>query len=91
MFTKEEWLPSQLSIARHYGGVKINGVEYMVVDRLGRKFFFHSIADSVPADLIDRRFISLYKKHGRDKFIRVLKECPGTESVKEMKALLESL
>jgi len=26
----QEWANSQLSIARHYGGVKINGIEYVL-------------------------------------------------------------
>ena len=57
LMTKESWLNSQLSIARYYGGIKINGKEYVVED----------------TDLILKSWLPVYKTLGRDKTIGLIK------------------
>jgi len=60
---KQAWMASQLSIARHFGGIKICGTEYLVV-RNGSD------------DLIRKDFAKLYGDLGRSKFIELLKAHP---------------
>lgn len=101
LMTEEFWANSHFSVARYYGEVKVNGSRYMIVDKLGRTLLECSIIAEKegrekaieagePADLIREEFIPLYKKHGRDKFIEVLKAHPEVETVKQMKAALEA-
>lgn len=79
------WANSQLSVARLYGQVRLNGVEYIIVNKEGKDIFECSeeaeragrqkaIEPGEPADLIDKRYIKLYKKMGREKFLLMLKE-----------------
>lgn len=95
--TEEYWANSQLSIARYYGGIKYQGVEYIIVNKEGKDIFQCSIeaekagrAKAIepgePADLIDKRYQSIYKKVGRDVFIEWVKE--GLE-LKEMEEKLK--
>lgn len=51
---------SQLSIARFYGGIKFNGEEYVIVPPKN--------------DLILSKWVPVYKKLGRDKTIKLIKE-----------------
>lgn len=100
LMTEEFWANSHFSVARYYGEVKVNGSRYVIVDKLGRTLLECSIIAEKegrekaieagePADLIREEFIPLYKKHGRDKFIEVLKAHTEVETVKQMKVLLE--
>ncbi len=100
LMTEAFWANSHFSVARYYGEVKVNGSRYVIVDKLGRTLLECSIIAEKegrekaieagePADLIREEFIPLYKKHGRDKFIEVLKAHPEVETVKQMKVLLE--
>ena len=101
LMTEEFWANSHFSVARYYGEVKVNGSRYVIVDKAGRDIFELSaiaakegrekaIEPGEPADLIREEFIPLYKKHGRDKFIEVLRAHPEVETAKQMKALLEA-
>ena len=83
--TEEYWATSQFSIARYYGGIKVGGVDYVIVNKEGKDIYECSIEaekagrekaiePGEPADLIDRRYIPMYKKLGRDKFIEWVKE-----------------
>jgi hypothetical protein len=85
IMTEEYWATSQFSIARYYGGIKVGGVDYVIVNKEGKDIYECSIEakkarrekaiePGEPADLIDRRYISMYKKLGRDKFIEWVKE-----------------
>lgn len=62
----EDWLASQLSIARHYGGASIDGYEYHIV----------------AGDLVRKDFIPYYKKLGRKKFMEVMIATPGASDEK---------
>ena len=99
--TEGYWTNSQLSIARYYGKITVNGYEYYIVDKLGRDLWECSVAPDrqgsdkaippgEPADLIRKDFIPYYRKLGRDKFIEVLKENQSA-SDKELIAICKEL
>jgi hypothetical protein len=94
IMTEEYWATSPFSIARYYGGIKIRGVEYVIVNKEGKDIYECSIEaekagrekaiePGEPADLIDRRYIPMYKKLGRDKFIEWVKEGLDLTAMKE--------
>ncbi len=93
--TEEYWANSQFSIARFYGGINLDGKEYIIVDKLGRDLWECSkIAEELgkdkaieagePADLILATLQGAYRKLGRDRIIELIKE--GKDE-KELKAL----
>lgn len=91
--TEEYWASSQLSVARYFGRVKINGHEYYIVDKLGRDLWECSFAADragsdkaipagEPADLVRKDFMPYYRKLGRDKFLEVLRANPTSADEK---------
>lgn len=95
IMTEEYWTNSHLSIARYYGGIKVNGYEYKIVNKNGVtleelsdprcKHYAKSgmaIPPGEPADLVREDWIPIYKKLGRDRTIELVKN--GT-SLKEAK------
>lgn len=100
IMTEEFWANSQLSIARYYGGINIDGQHYIIVDKLGRDLFECShiakkegrdkaIEPGEPADLIRADFLKIYRKLGRDKFIEIVKAHPELETPKQMNEILK--
>lgn len=92
LFTKENWLCSQLSVAKYSGGVQITGADgkkriFLVVNQEGKDLSQVSISAGDPADLVDKEFIPLYKKLGRVLFIAIVEANPSV-SRKELKAIL---
>jgi hypothetical protein len=85
---KEYWQNSQMSVARHYGGIRINGAEFVIVNKHGKTVFETSIDANEPADLIDERYIKLYKMYGRQAFLDLLYELKHEPTPTEMKRLL---
>jgi len=94
IMTEEYWVTSQFSIARYYGGIKVGDVDYVIVNKEGKDIYECSIEaekagrekaiePGEPADLIDRRYIPMYKKLGRDKFIEWAKEGLDLKAMKE--------
>lgn len=92
--TEEYWATSQFSIARYYGGIKVDGIEYIIVNKEGKDVFECSleaekagrekaIEPGEPADLIDKRYQPIYRKVGRDKFIEWVKEGLELKQMKE--------
>lgn len=92
--TEEYWASSLYSIARYYGGIKIRGVEYVIVNKEGKDIFECSeeaekagrekaIEPGEPADLIDKRYQPIYRKVGREKFIEWVKEGLELKQMKE--------
>ena len=82
------WRNSQFSIAKYYGeiNVKIGGetINYVIVNKEGKDIFECSleaqkagrekaIEPGEPVDLIDRRYIPVYRKMGREAFIKMIK------------------
>lgn len=101
VMTEEYWANSQFSIARYYpAGINIDGHVYIIVDKKGRDLYEASatadkegrdkaIPPGEPADLIRSDFQSLYKKLGRETFLRTVRDHPEIETPKQMKALLK--
>lgn len=89
LMTEECWRNSQFSVARFYGGCKINGETYSIVDKHGNTLIELSIKKrggmaiepGEPADLIMNKAIPAYKKLGRDRFIEMLKEDKSLEEI----------
>ena len=90
LMTREYWENSQLSVVRRTGVITMNNVSYVIVNKEGKDIFQCSheadlegrrfaIEPGEPADLIDSRFIYLYKRYGRDMFIEKLKRGEITE------------
>ena len=82
------WRNSQFSIAKYYGeiNVKIGGetINYVIVNKEGKDIFECSeeaqkagrekaIEPGEPVDLIDRRYIPVYRKIDREAFIKMIK------------------
>ena len=83
--TEDYWANTQLSIVRHYGRIKFNGHEYVIVNKDGIDIFALSvkaekegrakaIEPGEPCDLVRKDFIPFYYKLKREKFLEVLKE-----------------
>lgn len=72
---KEFWVNTQLSIARRYGGARIDGHEY------------HIIGGN---DMVRKDFIPFYRKLGREKFLEILKAYQQTPD-KELLAIYKEM
>ena len=100
VITEEYWANSMLSIARYYGKISVDGHEYIIVDKLGRDLFECSaiamkegrekaIEPGEPADLCRVDFVPIYRKLGREQFLKFIKENPDVYSVKLAKERLK--
>ena len=101
MMTEEYWANSQFSIARYYGGVKSNGIDFVIVNKDGKDIFECSaeaekigrqkaIDPGEPCDLVQRELIPIYRKLGRDKIIELIKAHPEFRTVKAVKDYLKT-
>lgn len=77
LLTKESWMNSQLSVAKYSGGVQVTGeggetITLLIVNKEGKDLTQVGIPSGEPADLVDKEFIPLYKKLGRDLFIATI-------------------
>ena len=95
LMTEEFWANSQLSIARYYGEIILDGRKYIIVDKLGRDIFECSaIADKEgrekaiepgePADLILSTLRFAYRKLGRDRIISLIKDGKTEDEIKAL-------
>lgn len=95
------WKNSQLSIARHYGQIKIGKYEYVIVNREGKDIFQLSreaerdgrtmaILPGESADLCRKDFVKFYRKFGRDKFLEILTSHQHTKDT-ELKKYMRDL
>ena len=93
IMAEEYWATSQLSVARHYGGINFMGHQYLIVNKEGKDVFELSIeADKAgrskaiepgePADLCIESLIPSYKKLGRDKIIELVKQGKSEAEIK---------
>ena len=92
LLTKESWMNSQLSIAKYSGGIHltVDGGKkrtFLIVNKEGKDLNQVSIPAGEPADLVDKEFIPLYKKLGRNLFIGIVQANP-LASRKELKDIL---
>lgn len=85
------WANSQLSIARYYGRIKYNGAEYVIVDKRGHDIFECSIEaekagrekaiePGEPADLCRIDFVPIYRKLGRELFLKFIQDHPDVNT-----------
>lgn len=93
--TEEYWANSQLSVAKHYGGISVNGKQYLIVNKDGKDLFELSIETDKagrekaiepgePADLVLETLIPAYRKLGRDKIIELVKQGKTEKEIKEI-------
>ena len=68
---EEYWINSYFSVARYYGGMILDGKRFLIVNKEGKPCV---ITPGQPADLIDERYLPIYRKIGRDRFIEILKQ-----------------
>lgn len=92
LLTKESWMNSQLSVAKYSGGVQVTGEggkkrTLLIVNKEGKDLYQVGIPSGESADLVDKEFIPLYKKLGRDLFISIVNANP-LASRKELKEIL---
>lgn len=85
LMTQEYWKNTHFSIARHTGGVKINGKDYIVVDKFGRSLYETSIPAGATADLIYVGLRKSYKKLGREVILDALDKGKTLTEIKAMK------
>ena len=97
---EEYWANSQLSVARYYGKIQIDGDEYVIVDKRGHDIFECSreaekegrekaIEPGEPADLCRVDFVPIYRELGRARFLAFLHDCPWAKSVVSARAALK--
>lgn len=105
LMTENQWANSQFSIARYYGGVRINRKNYMICNKYGIKLVELSNPDSKhyvgdgnmaippgePADLVLAEWIPIYKKLGRDRFIEIIESGVSLEEAKGITGLKRKL
>ena len=87
VMAEEYWRNSMFSIAKYYGGMnlKIGGenVSYTIVNKEGKTLLELSeeaekegrhmaIEPGEPADLVDNRYIPIYRELGRDRFLAMI-------------------
>lgn len=95
IYTEESWANSQLSIARYYGQININGTLYIIVNKDGKDISECSheaqkegramaITPGEPCDLIDSRYQPIYRAVGRDKFIELVKQGKSLQDMQQL-------
>ena len=100
VITEDYWVNSQLSIARYYGKIAVDGFDYVIVDKRGHDIFECSFEaekagrkkatePGEPADLCRVDFVPIYRKLGREQFLKFLQENPDVYSVKQAKERLK--
>lgn len=85
LMTQEFWMNTHFSIAKQTGGVKINGKDYIVVDKFGRSLYETSIPAGETADLIYVGLHKTYKRLGRETIIAALNKGKALSEIKAMK------
>ena len=100
VMTEEYWNNSMLSIVRYWGKIVLDSHEYVIVDKRGHDIFECSleaqkagrekaIAPGEPCDLCRADFVPIYRKLGREKFLRFIQENPDVKTPKQAKERLK--
>ena len=100
VMTEAYWANSMLSIARYYGKISVDGHEYVIVDKRGHDIFECSdeaekagrakaIEPGEPADLCRTDFVPIYRKLGREQFLKFIQENPDLKTPKQAKERLK--
>lgn len=83
--TEDYWANSQLSVVRYTGRIKWSDITYIICNKEGKDIFECSIEaekegrekaiePGEPCDLIDERYLPVYRKLGREEFIKLIRE-----------------
>lgn len=94
------WANSQLSMARYFGKIRIDEHQYVIVDKRGHDIFECSleaqkagrkkaIEPGEPADLCRTDFVPIYRKLGREQFLKFLQENPDINTAKAARERLK--
>ena len=75
LITYESWANSQLSIARHSGGMNINGKEYLLISEHSNRY---------TPDLLRFDWVPVYTKLGRKKTIGLINNGTSLSVAKQM-------
>ena len=100
IMTEKYWANSQLSFVRYTGRVRIDGHEYVIVDKRGHDIFECSleaqkagrekaIEPGEPADLCRTDFVPIYRKLGRELFLKFIQENQDVKTPKQAKERLK--
>lgn len=100
VMTEQYWANSMFSIARYYGKISVGGFDYVIVDKRGHDIFECSIEaekagrekaiePGEPCDLCRVDFVPIYRKLGREQFLKFIRENPDVDSVKRAKERLK--
>lgn len=100
VITEHVWANCQLSLARHTGRIRLDGHEYVIVDKRGHDIFECSmeaerlgrekaIEPGEPADLCRTDFVSIYRELGRERFLAFLHDCPWVKTPVAARAALK--
>lgn len=101
LITEDCWRNSQLSIAAFTGGIEYRGVSYLIVNKEGKDIYEcthdaitagrkKAIEPGEPCDLVDTRYIPVYRAVGRDRFIEMLKADMSLEQMKSEAGIKET-
>ena len=75
LITYERWANCQLSIARHSGGMNINGKEYLLISEHSNRY---------TPDLLRFDWVPVYTKLGREKTIGLINNGTSLSVAKQM-------
>ena len=75
LITYEYWANSQFSIARHTGGLKINGKDYLLISEHSNRY---------TPDLLRFDWVPIYTKLGRKKTIGLINNGTSLSVAKQM-------
>ena len=100
VMSESYWANTQLSIARYTGKIGMDGCMYVIVDKRGHDIFECSvevqktgrekaIEPGEPCDLCRVDFVPIYRKLGREQFLKFIQENPDVYSVKRAKERLK--
>lgn len=94
------WANSQLSVARFTGRIHLGKYDYVICNKDGKDIFQCSleaekarrekaIEPGEPADLVRTDMLPIYRKLGRDGFLRFCKENPDCFTLKQVRERLK--
>ena len=100
VMTEQYWANTQLSFVRHTGKCCIDGFDYVIVDKRGHDIFECSIEAAKagrkkaiepgePCDLCRVDFVPIYRKLGREQFLKFIQENTDVYSIKQAKERLK--
>ena len=100
VMTESYWANTQFSVARYSGRIAVDGHEYVIVDKRGHDIFECSleaqkagrekaIEPGEPADLCRTDFVPIYRKLGRELFLKFIQENPDINTSKQAKERLK--